>query len=110
MQEFLAKFAEVAPVMLSPPNFASDFAPQTKPADASAAIPDKLTFSFYLPHATIGKEQKVGAAPPPPLHSNGSSGGAAPRSHLRPPPPRAARMHPSRGIERRLEMRANAVS
>jgi len=54
------KFTRVAPSTMSPPNFPSDFLPEQKAeAQASAAIPDKLTFNFYLPHATVGTKQEV---------------------------------------------------
>lgn len=56
----MTKFTAVAPSTLSPPNFASDFVPEAQKAgEVSASIPDKMTFNFYLPHATIGKAQKV---------------------------------------------------
>ena len=61
-QEFLSKFSQVAPSTLAPPSFPTDFMPEGPKAEegaASTAIPDKLTFSFYLPHATLNSKQQV---------------------------------------------------
>ena len=66
MQAFLDRFTKVAPSTLTPPNFPSEHISEAaakagKQEDApSSDMPDKLTFSFYLPHATIGKAKKVG--------------------------------------------------
>jgi hypothetical protein len=65
-QAFLDRFTKVAPSTLTPPNFPSEHISEAaakagKQEDApSSDMPDKLTFSFYLPHATIGKKKKVG--------------------------------------------------
>ncbi len=64
MQEFLSKFSQVAPSTLAPPSFPTDFmpaGPKTEEGAASTAIPDKLTFSFYLPHSTVNQKQQVRA-------------------------------------------------
>ena len=61
-QEFLSKFSQVAPSTLAPPSFPTDFLPAGPKAEegaASAAIPDRLTFSFYLPHSTVNQKQQV---------------------------------------------------
>ncbi len=67
-QAFLDKFTKVAPSTLAPPSFPSEFAAEDRAAvkgktgeEAAPAsgMPDKLTFSFFLPHATIGKGKKV---------------------------------------------------
>ena len=66
VQAFLDRFTKVAPSTLTPPNFPSEHISEAaakagKQEDApSSDMPDKLTFSFYLPHATIGKAKKVG--------------------------------------------------
>jgi hypothetical protein len=52
----------VAPSTLAPPSFPTDFVPEGPKLEegaASTAIPDKLTFSFYLPHATVNSKQQV---------------------------------------------------
>jgi F-type H+-transporting ATPase subunit delta len=65
IEAFLDRFTKVAPSTLTPPNFPSEHISEAaakagKQEDApSSDMPDKLTFSFYLPHATIGKAKKV---------------------------------------------------
>ena len=52
----------MAPSTLAPPSFPTDFVPEAPKAEegaTSTAIPDKLTFSFYLPHATVNSKQQV---------------------------------------------------
>jgi F-type H+-transporting ATPase subunit delta len=67
IEAFLDRFTKVAPSTLTPPNFpsehiseAAEAAKKGKQEEApSSDVPDKLTFSFYLPHATLGKAKKV---------------------------------------------------
>lgn len=49
-EEFLSRFAEVAPPMLNPPHFSSDFLPKEDAAEKATGIPEKLTLNFYKPH------------------------------------------------------------
>lgn len=57
-EEYLTKFAEVAPSTLNPPHFASDFLDTEPEQEKSAGLPDKLTLNFYLPHEVqFSKEQ-----------------------------------------------------
>lgn len=49
-EEFLARFAEVAPSMLNAPHFASDFLPKVAEAAPATGIPEKLTLNFYKPY------------------------------------------------------------
>jgi len=61
VQEFLKRFAPHAG-MLNPPEFPSNFMPKAKEAGegaAAAAIPDKLQFSFFVPHETVCQSEKV---------------------------------------------------
>lgn len=72
-QAFLDKFTKVAPSTLTPPSFPSEFVSEAAAAAAkkgeakeeapASGVPEKLTFSFYLPHATLGKGKKVGSFP-----------------------------------------------
>lgn len=59
-EEFLRRFA-VHQGMLNEPAFPSDFMPKVAaPLEgASTAIPDKMTFSFFVPHETMCKSEKV---------------------------------------------------
>ena len=68
-QDFLNKFTKLAPGTLSPPSFPTDFLNEEmekakkKSGEGEAAtsgMPDKLTFSFFVPHQAIGQSQKVG--------------------------------------------------
>lgn len=70
------KFTKVAPSTLTPPHFPSEFVAEAAEAAAKKAekdgqeapasgVPEKLTFSFYLPHAIIGKSKKVWLLAPP---------------------------------------------
>jgi hypothetical protein len=58
-EEFLKKFSQHVTSTTAPPNFPGDFVPATAPADASGAVPDKLTLNFYLPHEQTLKSSKV---------------------------------------------------
>lgn len=68
-QEFLDRFTKVAPSTMARPHFPSEHAADDvqkalkgKPAEEAAAsgtTPDKLTFSFYLPHGPINSSSKV---------------------------------------------------
>jgi len=49
-EAFLKKWSEVAPSTLEPPSFASDFMTKKEPLPEGSAVPEKLTFNFYLPH------------------------------------------------------------
>lgn len=57
----------MAPGTLAAPSFPSEFASEDAAAAAKGAgeeapasgVPEKLTFSFFLPHATLGKGKKV---------------------------------------------------
>mmetsp|Transcript_32191 Transcript_32191/g.44658 ORF Transcript_32191/g.44658 Transcript_32191/m.44658 type:complete len:208 (-) Transcript_32191:335-958(-) len=57
---FLKSWADNAPSTLDPPNFSATFIPPPRSLEAEAAgIPEKLNFSFYLPHATEMNNEKV---------------------------------------------------
>lgn len=58
-EDFLAKFAEVAPPMLNPPNFSSDFLPEEATLEKAAGLPDKLTLNFYMPHEVAFQKAPV---------------------------------------------------
>lgn len=69
IEAFLDKFTKVAPSTLAPPSFPSEFAAEDaaaakgkktgEEAAPASGMPEKLTFSFFLPHATLGKGKKV---------------------------------------------------
>jgi len=51
---FLDKFKSVAPSVMDPPKFPTDFAKnKMKEVDPAAPAPSKVTFNFYLPHQVI---------------------------------------------------------
>ncbi|KAK9809861.1 hypothetical protein WJX72_000482 [[Myrmecia] bisecta] len=57
-EEFLEQFKKVAPSNLAPPRFIGDFVP--KPAKVEGtAVPEKLTFNFYVPHDTVLNKSQV---------------------------------------------------
>ena len=59
---FLEKFAPLVSSTTAPPSFPSDFLPKEKAEEAAAAtagVPDKLKFSFYLPHGQPVDRQPV---------------------------------------------------
>ena len=60
-ESFKKEFAKYASSTMAPPQFPSDFLPkEDKAADKEQqAIPDKLTFSFYLPHEQIAQKAKA---------------------------------------------------
>lgn len=68
-QEFLDRFTKLAPSTMARPHFPSEHASDDvkkalkgKPAEEAAApgtTPEKLTFSFYLPHGPINSSEKV---------------------------------------------------
>eukprot|EP00212_Chloropicon_laureae_P006949 CAMPEP_0197495208 /NCGR_PEP_ID=MMETSP1311-20131121/34952_1 /TAXON_ID=464262 /ORGANISM="Genus nov. species nov., Strain RCC856" /LENGTH=233 /DNA_ID=CAMNT_0043040683 /DNA_START=86 /DNA_END=787 /DNA_ORIENTATION=- len=49
-EAFLKKWNEVAPSTMDPPSFASEFAAKSKEPAADGAVPEKVTFNFFLPH------------------------------------------------------------
>ena len=51
---------------MNDPSFPSDFLPKEdkEVGEASAAVPDKLTLNFFLPHETTLKESKVSCLDP----------------------------------------------
>ncbi|KAK9915018.1 hypothetical protein WJX75_003681 [Coccomyxa subellipsoidea] len=57
--EFLKKFTPHVSSTLSPPHFPSEFLPKTVSAEEGAAVPEKLTLNFFLPHETTVKDSKV---------------------------------------------------
>ncbi len=57
--EFLALFKNTAPSTLNPPFFASDYVTADPRATPGAPVPEKLTFSFHVPHGSIFKGDKV---------------------------------------------------
>jgi F-type H+-transporting ATPase subunit delta len=61
-EEFVSKFIEVAPSTLSPPSFPTEFVEGAPAAEPQAALPDKLTLNFYLPHEIPVSASKVGLA------------------------------------------------
>ena len=59
---FLEKFAPLVSSTTAPPSFPTDFLPKEKADEAGAAavgVPDKLKFSFYLPHGQPVDRQPV---------------------------------------------------
>lgn len=59
LQEFLNRFAPHAGT-LNPPEFPSNFLPKAAAAaEGTAAIPDKLSFNFFVPHQTLCQSEKV---------------------------------------------------
>lgn len=59
---FLEKFAPLVSSTTAPPSFPTDFLPKEAAEDATAAtagVPDKLKFSFYLPHGQPVDRQPV---------------------------------------------------
>lgn len=58
VQEFLDAFKPFAG-SLEPPKFPSDYLTKKEPAPEGSGIPEKLTFSFFVPHETILKDEKV---------------------------------------------------
>lgn len=56
-EEFLKRFA-VHQGMLNPPEFPSNYL-AVKPVVEGAAVPDKLTFNFFVPHETMCQNEKV---------------------------------------------------
>lgn len=53
-EAFLDKFRAVAPSIMDPPKFPTDFAKnKLKEVDPNAPTPSKVTFNFYLPHQII---------------------------------------------------------
>ena len=59
---FLEKFAPLVSSTTAPPSFPTDFLPKEKADEAAAAtagVPDKLKFSFYLPHGQPVDRQPV---------------------------------------------------
>ena len=59
---FLEKFAPLVSSTTAPPSFPTDFLPKEKAeetAAATAGVPDKLKFSFYLPHGQPMDRQPV---------------------------------------------------
>jgi F-type H+-transporting ATPase subunit delta len=58
VQEFLDAFKPFAG-SLEPPKFPSDYLTKKEPVPEGSGIPEKLTFSFFVPHETILKDEKV---------------------------------------------------
>ena len=58
---FLEKFAPLVSSTTAPPSFPTDFLPKEKAEEtaATAGVPDKLKFSFYLPHGQPMDRQPV---------------------------------------------------
>lgn len=57
---FLEKFKQVAPSVMEPPKFPSDYAKsKLSDFDPAAPTPSKVTFNFYLPHQIIHKAAQV---------------------------------------------------
>ena len=58
---FLEKFKPLVSSTTAPPSFPTDFLPKDKveEAAATAGVPDKLKFSFYLPHGQPVDRQPV---------------------------------------------------
>lgn len=46
--------------MLNPPEFPSNFLKKKEEAPEGAGLPDKLQFSFFVPHETMFANEKVG--------------------------------------------------
>ena len=63
--EFIKKFKPHVSSTLGDPMFPSDFVPkEAKDAqEAPAAVPEKLTLNFFLPHETTLKDSKVLSVP-----------------------------------------------
>jgi len=90
---FLDKIRPLLSSTSAPPNFPSDFAAKAKAGEAAdaapaAGVPDKLTFSFYLPHG-----QPMDREPVRRVGGGWIGGGCclAPRARQRAPRSRAAR-------------------
>lgn len=58
-EEFVNKFKKYVSSTTAPPQFISDFVEVESAAEAPAAVPDKLTLNFYLPHDQPFKASKV---------------------------------------------------
>ena len=60
-ESFKKEFAKFASSTMAPPQFPSDFLPKEDKAGdkEQQAVPDKLTFSFYLPHEQIAQKAKA---------------------------------------------------
>ena len=64
--EFLKKFTPNVSSTLNPPGFPSDYLPKKKAeaeGETAAAVPEKLTLSFFLPHETTLDATKVQPLP-----------------------------------------------
>ena len=62
----MKKFTPNVSSTLSPPNFPSDYLPKKKAegeGEAAAAVPEKLTLSFFLPYETTLDATKVQPLP-----------------------------------------------
>lgn len=59
--DFLKKFTPHVSSTLNPPQFPSDYLPKKDEAsaEASTAVPEKLTLNFFLPHETTVNASKV---------------------------------------------------
>lgn len=58
LQEFLAKFAPFQGTMADP-EFPTNFLKKEEKPEAGAALPDKLTFNFYVPSQAINRASPV---------------------------------------------------
>ncbi|KAK9812209.1 hypothetical protein WJX73_004171 [Symbiochloris irregularis] len=54
-KEFMTKVSST----LAPPNFPSDFFKKAEAKEEGGPLPEKLTFSLYLPHKQHSKQSKV---------------------------------------------------
>lgn len=63
-RSFLEKFTPYVSSTTAPPSFPTDFLPKEKAEEttATAGLPDKLKFSFYLPHGQPVDRQPVSCA------------------------------------------------
>eukprot|EP00951_Prasinocladus_malaysianus_P006221 scaffold44138_cov45-Prasinocladus_malaysianus.AAC.1 len=57
---FVEKFKSVAPSVMDPPKFPSEFAKgKPKEVDPSAPTPSKVSFNFYVPHEILHQGAEV---------------------------------------------------
>lgn len=60
VESFLEKFKSVAPSIMEPPKFPTEFAKiKLKPVEPGAPTPSKVSLNFYLPHQIIHQGSEI---------------------------------------------------